>query len=156
YLELIHCACNILSCISPDVKYSRERWWHDDANVQKFKGVQGKTGTYLLRLTDWSAHGILDTNAADDTLGRRIHSFCEGSSNTPFREASTINWRIFKSRSEIYPISSVQDIRKKLKTDKNFEQKWKLMFSNDENIREDQQNNLKYTSVTLKQRRRET
>ncbi|GBM68698.1 Synaptotagmin-like protein 5 [Araneus ventricosus] len=134
--------------------YSREEWWHDDADVQRFKGVQGKTGTYLLRLTDWSSHGILDPPATNDTLGRRIHSFCQGATSITFREGAVPNWRIFKSRSEIYPISSVQDLRKKLKTDKSFEQKWKLLFSNDE--KNERQNNLKYTSATLKQRRRET
>ncbi|XP_055943748.1 uncharacterized protein LOC129974954 isoform X2 [Argiope bruennichi] len=144
---------NLSSELGYIVWYSREEWWHDDANVQKFKGVQGKTGTYLLRLTDWSSHGILDV-PTNDTLGRRIHSFCQGATSITFREGAVPNWRIFKSRSEIYPISSVQDLRKKLKTDKDFEQKWKLLFSNDE--KNERQNNLKYTSTTLKQRRRET
>ncbi|GFT12437.1 synaptotagmin-like protein 4 [Nephila pilipes] len=142
-----------LKCVS-GVSYSHEEWWHEDANVQKFKGVQGKTGTYLLRLTDWSSHGILDSTTTQDTVCRRVHSFCENSTNTIFQEAPTLNWRKFTSRSEIYPVSSVQDLKKKLKTDKNFEQKWKLLFLDDDN--HERSNPLKYTSATLKQRRRET
>ncbi|GFQ63921.1 synaptotagmin-like protein 4 [Trichonephila clavata] len=135
-------------------RYSGEEWWHEEANVQKFKGVQGKTGTYLLRLTDWSSHGILDSATTHDTLGRKIHTFCENSTNITFREAPTLNWRKFNSQSDVYPVSSVQGLKKKLKTDKDFEQKWKLLFLDDEN--HELQNPLKYTSATLKQRRRET
>lgn len=39
--------------LSIPLRYTPGDSWHDDANTKQFKGSQGKSGTYLLRLTDW-------------------------------------------------------------------------------------------------------
>ncbi|XP_054715315.1 uncharacterized protein LOC129224791 [Uloborus diversus] len=60
-------------------KYCPNDSWHDDANLKKYKASQGKSGTYLLRLTDWSSRGVFDIHPLKNINTRRTYSFCEES-----------------------------------------------------------------------------
>ncbi|KAG8181501.1 hypothetical protein JTE90_010172 [Oedothorax gibbosus] len=141
------------------LSFSRDTWWHDDANVQRFKSSQEKNGTYLLRLTDWSSHGVLDTLTPKDTLSRRIQSFSDESFFS--QPTDQITLRNLKSRSwnllDPNPLSAPEkhsDARLTSYPGWNWNQKWRLKEKNENGLTKEQ-NMLQYTSTTLKSKRRE-
>nr|XP_042904930.1 uncharacterized protein LOC107436800 isoform X2 [Parasteatoda tepidariorum] len=137
------------------LEYSCERWWHDDADVQKFKNSQGKTGTYLLRLTDWSSHGVLDSGSKNGSMNGRVRSFSEENFQSLYSRSSN---KALEYESENHSKRFKSHLHPHVETfNTESLQRWRLLEQEEKTLSRklrSQGNSLKYTSSILKQTRR--